>query len=461
VEVIDQAWLDDTLARCRTEAGAPGMVAGVWADDRLLLGAQGVANLNTGASMLSHSLWITGSIQKVWTTALAMTYVDDGTLELSRRVVDILPWFRVADPEVTDAITVRHLLNHSSGIDAGDLFWELGEGTEAAREFVRRLAPRGQLAPLGAFASYNNSAFVVLRLVIEEVARASYDDALAARILDPLRLRVSCTTSEQVILHAASVAVGSVDAAEGGLRATPVLYLPRVLAAGGTSLLTTAEETLTFFRIFLDGGVSREGRRILSECAATAMMTRTVGSGPDPDTTDGFGLGWRVGVWNGEPVVRHGGGSFGGIAAGGVLPGRGVAWICFANRNHTGAPAAFESALLERELGAASGPPPRTSLSPAEIAGRYLRASYRIDVTAVADDLYDIETAIDPDTWHMDEAYQPMRERRRARRIGPGLLEMADDPDDRLEFFEPAEHGYELLWNGSRVARRDPHPAGS
>lgn len=460
--MIDQAWLDETLTRCRTDAGAPGMVAGIWIDGRLLLGAEGVANLNTGAPMLPHTLWITGSIQKVWTTTLAMTYVDDGVLDLARPVVEILPWFRVSDPDATREITVRHLLNHSSGTDAGDLFWELGEGTEAAREFVRRLAARTQLAPPGAYASYNNSAFVVLRLVIEEVSGRPYDDALAERILDPLGLRLSATTSERVILHSTSTAVGSVAHPDGTLLATPVLYLPRVLAAGGTSLLVTVEETLRFFRTFLDGGVAAEsGARILSGSSAAAMMTRTIGSGPDPAARGGFGLGWQHRIRNGETVVGHGGGSFGGIAAGGVVPARGVAWISFANRNHTEAPAAFQSALLERILGAEAAEAPRPSQSseiagPSEIAGRYARASYRIEITRVATDVLEVETVLDRETWDVDEAYWPMREKRRARQVAEGVLAMVDDDADRLEFFEPGPRGYELMWNGSRVARREP-----
>ncbi|MDX2059036.1 MAG: serine hydrolase domain-containing protein [Gemmatimonadales bacterium] len=97
-------------------------------DGAAQVAAAGIANLNTGVPMTPDTAFLTGSITKVWTTTVVMTLVDQGKLDLDRPVRSYLPHFRVLDAKATEAITVRQLLNHSSGIDAGDHLLELGDG---------------------------------------------------------------------------------------------------------------------------------------------------------------------------------------------------------------------------------------------------------------------------------------------------------------------------------------------
>ena len=95
----------------RPARGAPREASGAGRDPRdparrrdHAVGA-GVLSKATGVEVTADSLFQIGSITKVWTATLVMQLVDEGLLELDQPVVELLPGFRVADPEVTRTVT--------------------------------------------------------------------------------------------------------------------------------------------------------------------------------------------------------------------------------------------------------------------------------------------------------------------------------------------------------------------
>lgn len=72
---------------------------------------------------------------KVFTAAALGTLVDEGKLKRDGRVIDVLPSFRLADPFVTQEMTIRDLLVHRSGLGlgAGDLLGGRPQPTTGTR----------------------------------------------------------------------------------------------------------------------------------------------------------------------------------------------------------------------------------------------------------------------------------------------------------------------------------------
>ncbi len=139
----------------------------------------------TGVEATADALFQIGSITKVWTATLVMQLVDEGRIELDAPVRRYLPGFRVADEAVSDAVTIRHLLTHTSGID-GDHFADTGRGDDALERYVESCAELPQVHPLGATYSYCNTGYTVLGRVLELVADTVWDDLLRTRLVQPL-----------------------------------------------------------------------------------------------------------------------------------------------------------------------------------------------------------------------------------------------------------------------------------
>src|SRR5207302_9674287 len=121
--------LRERLATLIERHGVPGAAAGVLSRGEIVEAAAGVLNVDTAIEATPDSVFQLGSIGKVWTATVVMQLVDEGLLDLDAPIVDVLPEFRVADPDVSKRVTMRHLLSHSSGID-GDHFVDTRRGDD-------------------------------------------------------------------------------------------------------------------------------------------------------------------------------------------------------------------------------------------------------------------------------------------------------------------------------------------
>ncbi|TDE51475.1 class A beta-lactamase-related serine hydrolase [Nonomuraea mesophila] len=367
------------LETLRRGHGVPGFVVGAYHAGRTSVAACGVANLGTRAEMTPDTAFLTGSVTKVWTTALVMTFVEEGRIDLDQRIVDYAPDVQFgADKTAAGAMTVRQLLNHSSGTDAGDYLVDTGPYPDGVDRYVDLLRHVGKLHEPGATASYNNAGWFVVEVILKRLTGKNFLQLLQERVIDRLQLeRTSADARHAGMRH---TAIGHFPAAQGHVPTTQFL-LPETLAAAGSTLITTVGDTLRFLRAFLDPPDLMD--QFLAPASVAAMRTPTVAEPPGPET--GYCLGWRYTAHEGGLVYSHGGGSNGGTAFAVLSPRDHLAYIAFANSN---ASAALHADALDLFL-----PPERSplrvshrnhdaeALELSRCAGTYLRKSRRLTVT--------------------------------------------------------------------------------
>jgi CubicO group peptidase (beta-lactamase class C family) len=254
----ETAQLDDRVRDFCGTNGIPGFLAGVHHAGRQTTISHGIANVATGEPMRADTGFLLGSVTKIMTTTLVMREVERGTVDLDAPVTTYLPEFRLTTPGAAGRIRVRHLLNHTSGIDA-DLFFPGVEGPHALRTYMERLGREcGALFPAGGFVSYSNGGMIVAGRLLEVVTGLPYDELLNRDILGG------------AVPH--SVAVGHFpDPATGQARPTGMFRLPSTWAPAGGTAIGTIEDLLDFGRAHLGDGTTASGRRVLS-AASVAMM---------------------------------------------------------------------------------------------------------------------------------------------------------------------------------------------
>lgn len=113
-----QAWLDDQLPLLLEKYAVPGAAWGVLHGDQVADGAAGLLHGGTGVEATSDSVFQIGSISKLWTSTLVLQLVDEGKVDLDEPVRTYLPDFKIDDEDAAAPITVRQLLNHTSGSKA-------------------------------------------------------------------------------------------------------------------------------------------------------------------------------------------------------------------------------------------------------------------------------------------------------------------------------------------------------
>ena len=111
-----QQTADAQAAAALEYGGATSVQYALWKDGEIVLtGSAGVYSLTENRLLTDDILYGVGSISKVYTAAAMMLLVEEGKVELDEPVTTYLPDFTMADERYKD-ITVRMLLNHSSGL---------------------------------------------------------------------------------------------------------------------------------------------------------------------------------------------------------------------------------------------------------------------------------------------------------------------------------------------------------
>jgi CubicO group peptidase (beta-lactamase class C family) len=169
-----QARLDELARR----HAVPGASLAILAGGEVTALATGVLHKGTRVEATTDSLFQIGSITKPYTATMLLRLVERGLVSVDTPVVEVLPGFRVADPEVSRRVTLRHLLSHTSGIN-GDFLHDTGRGDDCLARYVTACAGLAQSHPLGATFSYCNSGYVILGRVIERLTGKVWDAALA------------------------------------------------------------------------------------------------------------------------------------------------------------------------------------------------------------------------------------------------------------------------------------------
>lgn len=374
--------LDDWLSARAAADQFSGVVLIREADRTVFSGAYGWASRRWPVRNTVDLRFDTASVTKLFTSVAALQLVDEGLLDLDAPVAEVLPELRLADPEVAEKVTVRHLVTHTSGID-GDVFADTGRGDDAVTRYVAQLADVAQNHPLGATWSYCNSGFALAGRVIEKVTGRTWEQAVRERLCVPLGLTHTVTLPEEALRLRA--AMGHVAAPGADPVPAPVWGLPRSVGPAGL-VTSTVADVLAFARLHLTGGVAADGTRLLSEGSADAM-TRKHADLPDTYVLgDSWGLGWIRFGWAGHRLIGHDGNTIGQSAFLRLLPEQGLAVTLLTNGGDTSD--LYEALYREIFAEVAGVEMPELLAPPAEPVtvdvqrhvGVYERASARLEV---------------------------------------------------------------------------------
>jgi CubicO group peptidase (beta-lactamase class C family) len=378
---LDAAQWQGRLAALAAEHSIPGATLGILQGDEVIDAAYGVLNMGTGAEVTTDTLFQVGSITKVWTATAVMRLVEQGKLDLDAPIVQVLPELKLSDPKVTQAVTMRHLLTHTSGID-GDVFTDTGRGDDCVERYVAGLAEVPQIHPMGATWSYCNSGFGLAGRVIEKLTGKVWDAAMRELLFTPLGLTRTVTLPEEALLHRA--AVGHLAPAGQPVSPARVWQLDR--SAGPAGLIcSSARDVLAFVRMHLDGGVTASGERLLSNELVEQMQTEQVRL-PVTHRADAGGLAWFRFGWDGHTLIGHDGNTLSQSAFLRVLPTQRLALVLLTNDGNAGdlftdlcreVFAELAGIAAPEPLAPSAQPPP---VDPARYVGTYERTRVRTEV---------------------------------------------------------------------------------
>ncbi|GAB2580210.1 serine hydrolase domain-containing protein [Streptomyces capparidis] len=284
------------------DTGAVGVQAEVTSPDTRDSARAGTAEKGTGKPMPRDGRFRIGSAAKTFTATVVLQLVGEGRMSLDDTVEQWLPGVVRGNGNDGSRITVRHLLQHTSGVR--DILPEIAalnsaDGYRAERfrtytpEELVGLAMRRPPLPFspGEDWSYSNTNYVLAAMIIHEVTGRSWDREVKDRIIRPLDLRdTSAPDTFPFITGPHARGYTAFDTGTG----TDVTVLNPSMAVGSGSIISTTRDLNRFYAALLDG-------RLLDPAQLDDMTTTT----PAPK------LGVRYGLGLGEIPLSCGGSYFG------------------------------------------------------------------------------------------------------------------------------------------------------
>jgi len=303
----------------------PGLALGIVQGDRIVH-VQGFGEADrSGRQVTPETPFLIGSVTKSFTALAIMQLSEAGRIQLDAPVQRYLPWWRLADPDASTQITVRHLLYQVSGLSkaTGNAYATSGDTHDSALEDrVRALRDAELTEPVGTTWQYSNANYWTLGMIVQAVSGQSYETYIQQHIFNPLQMGNSYTSGTEAVQHGLPTGhrywYGFPVASElpfdrGGL--------------GSQGLSSSAQDMTGYLSLYLNGG--RHGATTLVSPAGAAELQRA----GVPTGLDGvsYAMGWDVAQIHGTTTISHDGSGFDSHANVVLVPDRGWAVVVMEN----------------------------------------------------------------------------------------------------------------------------------
>jgi CubicO group peptidase (beta-lactamase class C family) len=311
------AWFDDAVR----DAGIPGAAIAVVEDGRIVHEhGTGVAD-DSGRAVTPQTPFVIGSLAKSLTALMVGQLVERGLVDLDAPVQRYVPEFAVADAAASGAITVRQLLNQTSGMpgDAGTA--PLSSPATTLDAQVRALRPVRLAAAPGAAFVYSNANFVVLGRLVELVSGESYEAYLQDHVARPLGM----VDTSSVAATARADGLGQAHRLWFGLPDSHAPLFREDLAPAGF-VASSADDMARVLAAELNGG-SLGSARIATPATVDALWVGIAPAGP----SGRYAMGWYDGTLDGERLVAHAGSTTDMASFQALVPGRGLGVVVLFN----------------------------------------------------------------------------------------------------------------------------------
>lgn len=293
----DPVAVESFIAQEMSRHRIPGLALALTHGDKVVL-VRGYGEARDGVPVTGQTQFRIASLSKSFTALAVLQLVEAGQIELDAPVARYLPGLTLADPLVAARITVRQLLNHTSGLADTGFVNGLGGKQHTLADRVASLRAARLVDPPGAAFHYFDPNYQVLARLVEVVSGQAFDAYLQQHVFAPLAMQGSVSA-----LTSALPAQATQLLAQGHIMAYGVpLALPELsgLLGGSGGVVSTASD-MAHYLIAQGNHGKYSGRSVLSANGVSSMHTPPVG------VPSSYAMGWVATNANGMQIIEHDG----------------------------------------------------------------------------------------------------------------------------------------------------------
>jgi beta-lactamase class C len=174
----------------------PGFAITILADSSILkMEGYGYANLSLRTRIDENTNFRIASLSKSFAALTAKILEKEGKLSFDDKVIKYIPDLKFKDPNLTNNLTIGHLLSMSTGLTTHS-YTNLVENNLSLDEIIPSFSSEKPIYPLGQYATYQNAAFGLIEKVIYNITNQTYENHLKEKVLLPLNMKSSFTCDD-------------------------------------------------------------------------------------------------------------------------------------------------------------------------------------------------------------------------------------------------------------------------
>ncbi|MCU0238474.1 MAG: beta-lactamase family protein [Pyrinomonadaceae bacterium] len=346
------AAIEEKLEKRRQELGVPGVGFAIVKDGEVIVAKGfGYKDFEKKIPATADTQFAIGSSTKAFTALSVLMSADQGKLSLDDSPKKYLSYFKMKDADADKNMTVRDLMDHSSGLNRTDLAMITNQLNR--QELIRVAGEAEPMAKLNEKFFYNNIMFAAAGEVTASVQKMSWEKFIPEKIFKPLGMKNSTMTIQEV-QKAKDYSFGyDYNFDNKQTIRKPFMDISATAPAG--SISSSPRDMTNWLKFVIDGGAFN-GKRLLSEKSYDEWTK--VQNKITPNGKFGYGLGWFVRDWNGVKVVEHGGNVDGFTSTVATIPEKKLGFVLFTNNSYSSLGEEMMPFIWETFLGKPEAPKP-------------------------------------------------------------------------------------------------------
>jgi putative pyoverdin transport system ATP-binding/permease protein len=322
-----QVGIENYIRQVMKDNRIPGLSLGIVEKDAVIYtNGFGLASIKKGTLVSAKTIFDLASCSKSFTALAVLLLWHDGFIDIDKPFKHYVPEFKLVSNNEANIITIRQLLNQTSGIPG--TFSEpvaYHQGTDAMRDLVAAVQKVSVNRPPGTSFEYTNLNYALLGALVERVSGETFEDYVKEHIFKPLGMNNS-TLSPEVAKR--------LDRADGhqlflGKVVTRNVPVYRSMAPAGW-VMSSAEDMCRWLELNLNDGIL-DGIQAMPSDIIRLMHSTEVAITKAGETA-GYAMGWFTDTTDdGTPVLWHGGDTPNFLAEMIMLPEQNIGVIMLVN----------------------------------------------------------------------------------------------------------------------------------
>lgn len=325
---------DDLIQKAlKSTPMVPGIGIAVVKDGKIVISkGYGSADPGMGEKSTPETSYYIASITKSFTGLLAVMLADEGKIDLDAPLTTYEPFKNLKNKDVFANITIRELLNHTSGIENGYIvFREAYTGDKSLEILTMLLEEKTELRKDGKVYRYDNLGYNIFGILLEAEFGWKWQDLLQERIFTPFGM----TNTSAYISKGEKENWTLAWPYNGFLSVTPqreTLMKNDAMMQSAGGIICSPKDAANWMNVFLNSGKLNNKKIVDPKLIAAALKpTSSYNREGDIFNDKGYGVGWITADYKGEEIKYHFGGFAGFFSHISIMPEKNIGIAVFAN----------------------------------------------------------------------------------------------------------------------------------